>query len=458
MRTIAGTMEIHMELERRLAAFKQTEAVVVFQSGFAANAGTVAAVLSKEDVVVSDALNHASIIDGARLSRATIKVFPHKDVDAARQVLRDLPASQRKLLITDGVFSMDGDLGALPALCALAEEFGCIMMVDDAHASGVFGRNGRGTVDHFDMHGRVDIQVGTLSKAIGALGGYVAGTRDLIDFLYHRARPFLFSTSHPPAVAAACIAAIDVLMEEPQIIDRLWENTRFFKSGLRGARVRHGPEREPDHARDCGRGSAGDEALGSPVSGRGVRAGVGVSDRAARQGAGPHHRDRDPHPRRIAVRARRVCKSRARARHHLKRAAPLFRKARSNGVKQSGRLADFFDTYTKDLKAEDLQRLFTRDTREAYHFFARHLDFASLDHLPRHRRWVAKLRLLFFAFTLRLSPARRIVYGAALFMTAIGLFDLMRLRFADAEIGNVTVIFRASPCRAASARSSSRSC
>jgi len=232
VRTIAGTMEIHMELERRLAEFKQTEAVVVFQSGFAANAGTVAAVLNKEDVVVSDALNHASIIDGSRLSRATIKVFPHKDVDAARQVLRDLPAGQRKLLITDGVFSMDGDLGALPDLCALAEEYGCIMMVDDAHASGVFGSNGRGTVDHFGMHGRVDIQVGTLSKAIGALGGYVAGSRALIEFLYHRARPFLFSTSHPPAVAAACIAAIDVLMEEPQIIDRLWENTRFFKSGL----------------------------------------------------------------------------------------------------------------------------------------------------------------------------------------------------------------------------------
>jgi glycine C-acetyltransferase len=232
VRTIAGTMEIHMELERRLAEFKQTEAVVVFQSGFAANAGTVAAVLNKEDVVVSDALNHASIIDGSRLSRATIKVFPHKDVDAARQVLRDLPSGQRKLLITDGVFSMDGDLGVLPALCALAEEYGCIMMVDDAHASGVFGKNGRGTVDHFGMHGRVDIQVGTLSKAIGALGGYVAGSRALVEFLYHRARPFLFSTSHPPAVAAACIAAIDVLMEEPQIIDRLWENTRFFKSGL----------------------------------------------------------------------------------------------------------------------------------------------------------------------------------------------------------------------------------
>jgi glycine C-acetyltransferase len=232
VRTIAGTMAIHMELERRLAEFKQVEAVVVFQSGFTANAGTVSSVLTKEDVVISDELNHASIIDGCRLSRATIKVFPHKDVDAARKVIKDLPASQRKLLITDGVFSMDGDLGPLPDLCALAEETGCIMMVDDAHASGVFGRNGRGTVDHFKMHGRVDIQVGTLSKAVGALGGYVAGNRNLIEFLYHRARPFLFSTSHPPAVAAACIAAIDVLMEEPQIIDRLWENTRFFKAGL----------------------------------------------------------------------------------------------------------------------------------------------------------------------------------------------------------------------------------
>ncbi len=232
VRTIAGTLGIHVELERRLAEFKQTEAVVVFQSGFIANAGTVSSILSKEDVVVSDELNHASIIDGARLSRATIKVFPHKDVDAARRILASLPVSQRKLLITDGVFSMDGDLAPLPALCALAEEYGAIMMVDDAHASGVFGRNGRGTVDHFGMHGRVDVQVGTLSKAIGALGGYVAGSRALIDFLNHRARPFLFSTSHPPAVTAACLAALDVLMEEPHLIERLWENTAFFKAGL----------------------------------------------------------------------------------------------------------------------------------------------------------------------------------------------------------------------------------
>jgi len=232
VRTIAGTMDIHMQLERKLAAFKQTEAAVVFQSGFAANAGTVSAILDREDAIVSDELNHASIIDGARLSRATIKVFPHRDADAARRILEALPGSQRKLLITDGVFSMDGDLGALPALCSLAEEFGCIMMVDDAHASGVFGRQGRGTIDHFGLHGRVDVQVGTLSKAIGVLGGYVAGSRSLIEFLYHRARPFLFSTSHPPAVAAACLAAIEVLEMEPALMDRLWANTRFFKDGL----------------------------------------------------------------------------------------------------------------------------------------------------------------------------------------------------------------------------------
>jgi glycine C-acetyltransferase len=232
VRTIAGTMAIHMELERRLAEFKQVETVVVFQSGFTANAGTVSAILTKEDVVISDELNHASIIDGCRLSRATVRVFPHKDVDAARRIIKDLPATQRRLLITDGVFSMDGDLGPLPELCELAEETGCIMMVDDAHASGVFGKNGRGTIDHFGMHGRVDIQVGTLSKAIGALGGYVAGSRNLIEFLYQRARPFLFSTSHPPAVAAACIAALDVLLEQPEIMEQLWHNTRFFKTGL----------------------------------------------------------------------------------------------------------------------------------------------------------------------------------------------------------------------------------
>jgi glycine C-acetyltransferase len=205
----------------------------------------VQSILTKDDVVVSDELNHASIIDGCRLSRATIKVFPHKDVDAARRILESLPRAQRTLVITDGVFSMDGDLGALPTLASLAEEHGAIMMVDDAHASGVFGRNGRGTVDHFGLHGRIDVQVGTLSKAVGALGGYVAGSKTLIEFLHHRARPFLFSTSHPPSVAAACLAALDVLEQEPEIIDRLWANTRFFKAGLTSLGLNTGTSESP---------------------------------------------------------------------------------------------------------------------------------------------------------------------------------------------------------------------
>jgi glycine C-acetyltransferase len=233
VRTIAGTMKIHMELEEKIARFKNSEACVVFQSGFAANAGTVSAVLGKEDFIISDQLNHASIIDGARLSRAKILVFEHKNIaDAEAKLASVADQPGKKLLITDGVFSMDGDLGPLPALCDLAEKYGAIMMVDDAHASGVLGRNGRGTVDHFKVHGRVDIQVGTLSKAIGALGGYVCGSRDLIEFLYHRARPFLFSTSHPPSVAATCIAAFDVLEGEPERIEKLWENTRFWKKEL----------------------------------------------------------------------------------------------------------------------------------------------------------------------------------------------------------------------------------
>jgi glycine C-acetyltransferase len=233
VRTVSGTMSIHMELEEKIARFKNVEAAVVFQSGFTANAGTVSAILGKGDFIISDELNHASIIDGARLSRATIKVFRHKDIGHAEELLKEVVNEPgHKLLITDGVFSMDGDIAPLPALCDLAEKYGAIMMVDDAHSSGVLGRNGRGTIDHFNMHGRVDVQVGTLSKAIGALGGYVCGTRDLIDFLYHRGRPFLFSTSHPPSVAATCIAAFDVLQEEPQLMEKLWENTRFFKKEL----------------------------------------------------------------------------------------------------------------------------------------------------------------------------------------------------------------------------------
>jgi glycine C-acetyltransferase len=236
VRTIAGTMRIHMELEEKIARFKNVEACVVFQSGFAANAGTVSAILGKDDFILSDELNHASIIDGARLSRAKIKVFRHKDAAHCEELLKEIANEPgHKLVITDGVFSMDGDIGAVDKLATLAEKYGAIMMVDDAHASGVLGRNGRGSIDHFNVHGRVDVQVGTLSKAIGALGGYVCGSRDLIDFLYHRARPFLFSTSHPPSVAATCIAAFDILEQEPERIDRLWDNTRYFQSELRRA-------------------------------------------------------------------------------------------------------------------------------------------------------------------------------------------------------------------------------
>jgi glycine C-acetyltransferase len=235
VRTIAGTMQLHMDLEAQIAKFKHAEACVVFQSGFTANAGTVSAVLGKDDLILSDELNHASIIDGARLSKATIKVFKHKDVADCERILQEharFPG--KKLIITDGVFSMDGDIAPLPKLSDLAEKYGCIMMVDDAHASGVLGRGGRGSVDHFDCHRRVHIQVGTLSKAIGSMGGYVCGSRDLIDFLYLRARPFLFSTSHPPATAAACQAAFTLLdsADGEKLVKKLWANTKFFKREL----------------------------------------------------------------------------------------------------------------------------------------------------------------------------------------------------------------------------------
>jgi glycine C-acetyltransferase len=241
VRTIAGTMELHEELERRLAAFKGVQAVLTFQSGFTANTGVIPAITGERDLIVSDELNHASIIDGVRLSRAARAVYPHKDVEGLASVLREARDKggvkgpyEHILVITDGVFSMDGDIAPLPGICDAADRYGAAVMVDDAHASGVLGRNGRGTIDHFGLHGRVDVAVGTLSKAVGVLGGYVAGRQELRDFLIQRARPFLFSTSHPPAVAAACIAAVDVLENEPERIDRLWDNTRFFKAGLQG--------------------------------------------------------------------------------------------------------------------------------------------------------------------------------------------------------------------------------
>jgi glycine C-acetyltransferase len=240
VRTIAGTMTMHEALESELAAFKGAPAVLTFQSGFAANTGVIPTITGETDLIVSDALNHASIIDGMRLSKAPREIYPHGDVDALREILRLARENGRPgggpyraiLVVTDGVFSMDGDIAPLPAVVEAAEAFGAAVMVDDAHASGVLGRNGRGSVDHFGLHGRVAIQVGTLSKAVGSLGGYVAGSVALREILTQRARPFLFSTSHPPAVVAACREAIRVMEEEPELQDRLWTNTRRFKAEL----------------------------------------------------------------------------------------------------------------------------------------------------------------------------------------------------------------------------------
>ena len=233
VRTIAGQMRMHLDLEERFAAFKHADAALLFQSGFTANAGTVAAILRPGDVIVSDRLNHASIIDGARLSKAEIKVFEHRDAaDAERLLTETAKPGRRQLLITDGVFSMDGDIAPLGDLVEVAERRDAIMMIDDAHASGVLGTGGAGTVDHFGLHGRVDIQVGTLSKAIGVLGGFIAGPPYLIEWLQNRGRPYLFSTSPPPPVVAACVEALRIIRDEPDRLERLWTNTRLLKDGL----------------------------------------------------------------------------------------------------------------------------------------------------------------------------------------------------------------------------------
>jgi glycine C-acetyltransferase len=232
VRTIAGTMTLHNVLEEKLAHFKHTEASLTIQSGYATNLGVINALMLEGDVIISDELNHASIIDGTRLSKATRKIFPHKDMAGLRQVLEESKGANKVMVVTDGVFSMDGDIAPLPEIVDLAEEYGAFVMVDDAHASGVLGKNGRGSVSHFGLDGRVALQIGTLSKGIGALGGYVACSQDMKDYLMLRARPVLFSTSHPPSVVATCIAAIELLEEDTSLIDRLWENTRFFKRGL----------------------------------------------------------------------------------------------------------------------------------------------------------------------------------------------------------------------------------
>nr|WP_245301807.1 glycine C-acetyltransferase [Symbiobacterium terraclitae] len=233
VRTIIGTMSIHNELERKLAEFKHVEACVVFQSGFTCNSGVIPVLVGEGDAVISDELNHASIIDGCRLSKAKILRFKHADMDDLERVLKESDGQyRRRLIITDGVFSMDGDIAKLPEIVELAEKYGCMTYVDDAHSSGVLGKNGQGSVHHFGLNGRVTVQVGTLSKAVGVLGGYVAGPRALIELLWHKGRPFLFSTSHPPGVAAACLKAIEIMEQEPELIERLWENTRYFKKGL----------------------------------------------------------------------------------------------------------------------------------------------------------------------------------------------------------------------------------
>jgi len=233
VRTIIGTMEMHLELERRLAKFKGTEACVVFQSGFTCNSGVIPVLVGEGDVIISDALNHASIIDGCRLARAEIRRYAHKDMAELEQQLRDTQGYRRRLVITDGVFSMDGDIAPLPDIARLCKQYDAISYVDDAHSSGVLGKNGQGSVHHFGLQGQIDVQVGTLSKAVGVLGGYVATSRGLVDLLIHRGRPFLFSTSHPPAVTAAAIEAVNIMEHEPELIARLWDNARTFKAGLK---------------------------------------------------------------------------------------------------------------------------------------------------------------------------------------------------------------------------------
>ena len=233
VRSIIGTMDLHQELEVRLAKFKHTEATLSFQSGFMTNQAIIQALMEDGDAIISDELNHASIIDGIRLSKAQRYIYKHMDMNDLEDKLKQAQGARTKLVITDGVFSMDGDIAPLKDIVELAEKYGAASYVDDAHASGVLGRNGRGSVDHWDLNGRVDVQVGTFSKAIGSQGGYMAGIQPLRDFLIHKARPFLFSNALPPSVAASCLAAIDVLETEPQLIDKLWENTRYFKGGLK---------------------------------------------------------------------------------------------------------------------------------------------------------------------------------------------------------------------------------
>ncbi len=233
VRTIVGNMDLHEILEEKLAAFKREEAVMVFQSGFNCNAGAIQALTDKGDLIISDELNHASIIDGVRLSKASRAVYKHSDMADLERVLQENSGKfNNMLIITDGVFSMDGDIAKLPEIVDLAEKYGALTYVDDAHGSGVLGENGRGTVDHFGLHGRVDFSIGTLSKAIGVIGGYVAGKKVMQEWLSHRGRPILFSTALPPAAVGAIIEALDMLTGSSEYTDKLWHNAKYFKSKL----------------------------------------------------------------------------------------------------------------------------------------------------------------------------------------------------------------------------------
>jgi len=232
VRTIAGTMTLHVELERKLAEFKQAEACITFQSGFMANLATIPALMGEGDLIFSDELNHASIIDACRLSKARTIRYAHNDVDDLRRKLAETPQARRRLIVSDGVFSMDGDIAPLDRLVAVAEEYGAILMIDDAHGEGVLGRGGRGIVDHFGLHGRVDIEVGTLSKAFGVVGGMVAGKKPIVEWLRQRGRPFLFSSAMTVPDVAACIEAVDILQESDELVARLWENARMLRSGM----------------------------------------------------------------------------------------------------------------------------------------------------------------------------------------------------------------------------------
>jgi glycine C-acetyltransferase len=233
VRTIAGNLTLHRELEARLAKFKGAEATIALQSGFAANLATIPALVGKEDVIFSDELNHASIIDGARLSGAKIVRYAHNDANALENAIKAETGYRRALIITDGVFSMDGDIAPLPAIVAVAERHDLVLMVDDAHGEGVLGRGGRGIVDHFGLHGRVDVEIGTLSKAFGVVGGYVAGKKEIVEWLNQRGRPFLFSSALTAADTAACLAAVDILETPTELVDRLWDNARYFKTEMR---------------------------------------------------------------------------------------------------------------------------------------------------------------------------------------------------------------------------------